>query len=146
LEKSGMNFQGVVVNVADLERSIEFYSEVLGFTLLSEKEQLAVVSAPGGGPAQVIVLRAFGRGPIEGARHIGLRAFVLEVESADLLEKIASDLDSRNLLVSRRHKSEWTAVVGRDPDHVAVVVAWAEGGITQDSWRSLDDLLYGIGE
>jgi catechol-2,3-dioxygenase len=120
-----MNFQGVVMNVADLNRSIEFYREVLGFTLLSQEEQLAAVSAPGSDQPQVIVLRAFGSSPVGGARHIGLRAFVLEVDSADQLERIASDLDSRRLLVSRRDHSEWTAVVGRDPDGVAVVVACA---------------------
>ena len=70
-----MNFQGVVMNVADLDRSIDFYREVLGFTLLSQKEQLAAVSAPGNDRAQVIVLRALGSSPIGGARHIGLRAF-----------------------------------------------------------------------
>ena len=118
-----MNFQGVVMNVADLHRSIDFYREVLGFTLLSQEEQLAAVSAPGSDLPQVIVLRAFGSSPIAGARHMGLRAFILEVESADELERIASDLDSRKLLVSRRDHREWTAVVGRDPDGVAVVVA-----------------------
>ena len=40
-----MNFQGVVSNVTDLERSIDFYCDVLGFTLLSRKEQLAAVNA-----------------------------------------------------------------------------------------------------
>ena|SRR5271169_1462920 len=134
------------MNVADLNRSIDFYREVLGFTLVSQKEQLAAVSAPGSDRAQVIVLRAFGSSPIGGARHIGLRAVVLEVESADQLERIASDLDSRRFLVSRRDHGEWTAVVGRDPDEVTVVVAFVPGGITEDSWRTLDDLLYGIGE
>ena len=113
-----MNFQGVVMNVADLNRSIDFYREVLGFTLLSQKEQLAAISAPGSDRAQVIVLRALGSSPIGGARHIGLRAFVLEVESVDQLAGIASELDSRKLLVSRRDHGEWTAVVGRDPDRV----------------------------
>ena len=143
-----MNFQGVVMNVADLNRSIEFYREVLGFTLLSQKEQLAAVSAPGSDQPQVIVLRAFGSSPGGGARHIGLRAFLLEVDSADLLEQIASDLDSRRLLVSRRDHREWIAVAGRDPDGVAVVVAAHPGGgrMTEDGWRSLDDFLYGIGE
>lgn len=143
-----MNFQGVVMNVADLTRSIDFYREVLGFTLLSQKEQLAVVSAPGGDRAQVIVLRALGSSPVGGARHIGLRAFVLEVESADQLERIASELDSRRILVSRRDHPEWTAVVCRDPDRVAVVVATVSGGgrITEDSWRTLDDFLYSLGE
>jgi catechol 2,3-dioxygenase len=143
-----MNFQGVVINVADLQRSIDFYREVLGFTLLSQDEQLAAVSAPGSDQPQVIVLRAFGSSPIAGARHTGLRAFILEVEPADELERIASDLDSRKLLVSRRDHSEWAAVVGRDPDGVAVVVAThpREGRMSEDGWRTLDDFLYGIGE
>ena len=143
-----MNFEGVVINVADLERSVGFYRDVLGFALLSQGEQLAAVSAPGAERTQVVVLRAFGSGRVGGARHIGVRGFVLEVESADHLEGIASELDSRNLLVTRRAHAEWSAVVGRDPDGVAVVVAWHPSGgqITENSWRTLDDFLYGIGE
>ncbi len=143
-----MNFQGVVINVAELNRSIDFYRQVLDFTLLSQNEQLAVVSAPGNDHPQVIVLRAFGSGRHGGARHTGLRAFILEVESTDQLERIASKLDSRGLLVSRRDQTEWAAVVGHDLDGVAVVVACVSGAgrITDDSWRTLDVLLYGIGE
>ncbi len=143
-----MNFQGVIMNVADLKRSIDFYREVLDFTLLSQNEQLATVSAPRTDQPQVIVLRAFGSSPAGGGRHIGLRAFLLEAESTDQLERIASQLDSRGLLVSRRDHREWRAVVGHDPDRVAVVVACASGtgGINENSWRTLDDLLYGIGE
>jgi catechol-2,3-dioxygenase len=143
-----MNFQGVVMNVADLDRSIDFYREVLDFSVLSQNEQMAAVTAPGSDEPQVIVLRAFGSGRMGGARHIGLRAFVLEVESEDQLERIAGELDSRRVLVSRRVQTEWTAVVGRDPDGVAVVVACVsgEGRISQNSWRILDDLLYGVGE
>jgi catechol-2,3-dioxygenase len=143
-----MNFQGVVMNVADLNRSIDFYREVLGFTLLSQEEQLAAMSAPGSDQPQVVVLRALGSSPAGGARHVGVRAFVLEVDSGDQLERIAKDLDSRRVLISRRDHSEWTAVVGRDPDGVAVVVASHRGAgrITEDSWTTLDDFLYGIGE
>ena len=87
-----MNFLSVVMNVADLNRSIDFYREVLGFRVLSQEEQLAAVSAPGTDHSQVIVLRAFGSSPIGGARHIGLRAFILEADSPDHLEQIASEL------------------------------------------------------
>jgi catechol 2,3-dioxygenase-like lactoylglutathione lyase family enzyme len=143
-----MNFQGVVINVADLDRSIAFYREVLGFTLLSQEDELAAVGAPGNDQPQVIVLRAFGSSPGGGARHVGLRAFILAAESTDQLEQIASDLDSRRLLVSRRSHTDWTAVVGRDPDGVAVVLAAHPGGgrITEKGWGTLDDFLYGIGE
>ena len=64
-----MNLQGVVMNVADLNRSIAFYREVLGFTLLSHEEQLAAVSAPGTEQAQVIVLRALGTSPGRSSPH-----------------------------------------------------------------------------
>lgn len=143
-----MNFQGVVINVTELDRSIDFYRQVLDFTLLSQNEQLAVVSAPGNDHPQVIVLRAFGSGRHGGARHTGLRAFVMEVDETDQLERIASEFDSRGLLVSRRRQADWTAVVGRDPDGVAVVIACIAGAgrITEDSWKTPDDLLYGIGE
>ena len=143
-----MNFQGVVMNVAELARSIDFYREVLDFKLLSQNEELAVVSAPGSDQPQVIVFRAFGSGRRGGARHTGLRAFVLEAESAEQLERIATEFESRGLLVSRRQQSDWTAVVGRDPDGVAVVVACVAppGRISEDSWRTPDELLYGIGE
>jgi catechol-2,3-dioxygenase len=143
-----MNFQGVVINVADLERSIEFYREVLEFTVLSQEEQLAALRAPGNDHPQVIVLRAFGSSPIGGARHVGLRAFILEAESTDQLDRIEAGLTSRKLLVSRRDHTEWTAVVARDPDGVAVVVAADPNGgrLNNDGWKTLDDFLYGIGE
>jgi catechol-2,3-dioxygenase len=144
-----MNFQSVVINVADLERSIEFYSDVLGFTVLSRDEQVATLNAPEADHPQVIVLRALGGNRLGGARHIGVRAFLLEVEPVEQLERIASELDSRKLLVGRRdHGSDWTAVSGRDPDGVSVVVTsrTGEGEISLDSWKSLDDFLYGIGE
>jgi catechol 2,3-dioxygenase-like lactoylglutathione lyase family enzyme len=143
-----MNVLGVVINVVDLERSIEFYREVLGFTLVSQKEQLAAARAPGGNRDQVIVLRALGSSPLGGARHVGVRAFIVQVDSAEQLERIAGDLDARRLLVGRRDHPEWTAVVGRDPDGVTVAVTWqpdeAEG--VDQGWRELDDFLYGIGE
>jgi catechol 2,3-dioxygenase len=143
-----VNFQGVVINVGDLNRSIDFYREVLGFRVLSQQEQLAAMGAPGSDHPQVIVLREFGSSPLGGARHVGLRAFMLEVDSPDQLERIASDLNSRKLLVNRRDHTEWIGVLGRDPDRVAVVVACHPGGgrISEVGWRTLDDFLYGIGE
>jgi catechol-2,3-dioxygenase len=146
--EQGMNFQGVVMNVGDLDRSIAFYREVLGFTLLSQADQLAAVGAPGKDLPQPIVLRALGSSPIAGARHVGLRAFILEVESSEQLERIATELESRKRLVSRRAHGEWSALVGRDPDEVAVVVTWHpdDGRMSEDAWRTLDDFLYEIGE
>jgi catechol 2,3-dioxygenase-like lactoylglutathione lyase family enzyme len=143
-----MNFQGVVINVSDLNRSIDFYRGVLAFTVLNQNDQLATLSAPHSDQPQVVILRAFGSGRLGGARTPGVRAFIVEVDSTDQQEEIAHALDSRGLLVSRRSQSDWTAIVGRDPDGVAVVVASSpgEGRISEASWRTFDELIYGIGE
>jgi catechol-2,3-dioxygenase len=144
-----MNFQGVVVNVSDLDQSIEFYCEVYGFTLLSRNDQLAAISAPGTDRPQVVVLRALGGSGRVGARHIGMRAVVLEVESADALEQIEQALDKKGCLVGRiTDHATWTAVVGHDPDRIAIVTGAGLGRepITLDNWAALDESLYGLGE
>ncbi len=144
-----MNFQGVVVNVSDLDQSIDFYREVYGFTLLSRNDQLAAISAPGTDRPQVLVLRALGGSGRAGARHIGVRAVVLEVESVDALEQIEQALDKRGWLVGRiTDHATWTAVVGHDPDRIAIVTGsgLGIGPITLENWAALDESLYGLGE
>ena len=142
-----MNFQGVVMNVADLDRSIDFYREVLGFTLLSQEDQLAAVSAPGSNREQVIVLRAIGSSPLRGGRHIGLRAFVLEVESADQLERIATSwrlgTSSSTGATTASGPQSWAATRTGWPSSWPGTPA---DGNAEDSWKTVDDFLYGIGE
>jgi catechol 2,3-dioxygenase-like lactoylglutathione lyase family enzyme len=145
-----MYFQSIVMNVADIDRSLEFYSEVLGFKLLSRKDQLAAIHAPSDRP-QVIVLRALGASSsrVGGARHVGIRALVLEVESLDELERIASEMDRRQCMVARREGDTWRAAFGRDPDHTAVVAGSSrtpQQSITLEAWANLDEFLYGVGE
>jgi catechol 2,3-dioxygenase-like lactoylglutathione lyase family enzyme len=143
-----MNFHGVVFNVADLDRSIDFYRDVFAFTLLSRSGQIAAISAPESEHPQIIVLRALGTDRVAGARHVGIRALILEVGSLDELERISHRLESRNSFVGRRAGATWTAVIGTDPDRIAVVTASGSGvgPITHEDWRALDDFVYGLGE
>jgi len=144
-----MNFQCVVVNVSDLDRSIEFYGEVFGFTVLSKRDELASLSAPDSAYPQVIVLRAFGTsGRSGGGRHVGIRAFVLEVPAARL-EQIEHALDQRGGLVQRiTDGATWEGVIAHDPDRIAVVAGSPIGAaqIGPESWAALHESLYGIGE
>jgi catechol 2,3-dioxygenase-like lactoylglutathione lyase family enzyme len=147
-----MNFQGVVLNIADLDRSIDFYRDVYGFTLLARKDQLASMYAPGNDRPQVILLRSVGTTSarrVMGAGHVGLRAVVLEVPTVDELERIGTALDKQGSLVARHgDDATWAAVFGRDPDHIAVIAGTSliEGPITLDAWAELDDALYSAGE
>jgi hypothetical protein len=84
-----------------------------------------------------------------GARHIGIRALVLEVDSVTELEEIEQALERRESL-SRRltDNATWKAVVGYDPDRITVVAgsALGAGHISIDGWAALDESLYGLGE
>ena len=147
-----MNFQGVVLNIADLDRSIDFYRDVYGFTLLARKDQLASMYSPGNDRPQVVLLRSVGTTSahrVIGAGHVGIRAVVLEIDTVDELERIAAALEQRGGLVARHgDDATWAAVFGRDPDHIAVVAGTSlvDGPITLDAWANLDDALYSAGE
>jgi catechol 2,3-dioxygenase-like lactoylglutathione lyase family enzyme len=144
-----MNFMSVVLNVSNLDRSIEFYRDVFGFTLLSRMDRIAAVSAADSERSQVLVLRTPGTtGHVGGAHHIGARAFMLEVDSVDQLERIRQALDGTGGLVGKRDTRDWSAVVGHDPDRIAVVAGCSlrADPIRDDDWTNLDELLYGLGE
>ena len=143
-----MNFLSVVLNVSDLDRSIEFYSGVFGFRLLFRRDQLAAIGGDENDRAQVIVLRNLGTNAhVGGAHHIGVRAVVLEVGTVDDLEEITQALERRDSLVGKREADSWKAVVGHDPDRIAVVTSCSlrSGPLTYDDW-SPDEMLYAIGE
>jgi catechol 2,3-dioxygenase-like lactoylglutathione lyase family enzyme len=146
-----MNFQSVVMNVEDCDRSIDFYREVFGFTLLSRKDQLAAMYAPQSDRAQVIVFRSVVSSSSRrvGAGHVGIRALVIEVDTLDELERIGAAMEKRGCLVTRQgDNAKWTAVVGRDPDQIAVVVGTSltSGPVEVEAWGALHEFLYALGE
>ncbi|HEY6472788.1 MAG TPA: VOC family protein [Acidimicrobiales bacterium] len=144
-----MNLQTVVMNVGDLNTSVAFYRDVLGFSELAMKDQLAAVYAAGNDRPQVIVFREITTsGRLEGARHLGMRALVVEVDSIPELDRVVAALEERGLLVSRREGDVWLAAFGRDPDGTAVVAGVSKTAtpITLQSWADLDESLYGVGE
>lgn len=144
-----MNFQGVVMNVEELERSIDFYGEVLAFTLLSRNDQLAIMYAPQSSRSQVLVLRSVpASGRRVGAGHVGLRALVMEVDTLDELERVAAALEKQGCPVARHGDVSWTAVSGRDPDQIALAVgaSLTSGPIALEAWAELHEILYALGE
>jgi catechol 2,3-dioxygenase-like lactoylglutathione lyase family enzyme len=146
-----MNFQSVVLNVEDLDRSIDFYREVFAFTLLARKDQLAAMYAPESERAQVIVFRSIATSSARrvGAGHVGIRALVLEVDTIEKLENVAGALDKHGCLVARHgDDATWTAVFGRDPDQIALVVgaSLTSGPIELEAWSALHESLYALGE
>ena len=144
-----MHFQSVVINVANLDRSVDFYSDVFDFTVLSSREQIVALSDPNSEVPQVIVLRAFAStGRTAGANYAGMRALTIETETIEVLDQIDAQLQARKAFVDRLERDDWVAVVGFDPDYLAMVAICSRepGHITNEHWRALDDALFRVGE
>lgn len=118
-----------VLFVSDLERSIDFYREVLGFTPLSDMAALrgaAFLRAPGSSNDHDLGLfEARGAAASEaGRRTVGLYHLAWEVDTLAELERIAGRLTERGALVGATDHSTTKALYGRDPDGLEFEVCW----------------------
>jgi catechol-2,3-dioxygenase len=144
-----LSIQTALLNVHDLERSIDFYRQVFDLGLVSQGNQVAALMINDTDRRQVVVLREVGTGALHAGRHsIGLRLLSFEVGSPDELEVIEQRLKDRNALVGQRRTEAWRAVIGRDPDGLELSISSSLTGdpIQTDDWKVLDEMVYTIGE
>jgi catechol 2,3-dioxygenase-like lactoylglutathione lyase family enzyme len=144
-----LSLQSSLLSVADLDRSIEFYREMLDLRLVSRSDRIAALLITETVRRQVLVLREVqSRYPTHpGSGSIGLRLLALESGSLAELEAIEQRLVGRQAFV-RRHRTEtWEAVIGVDPDRIEVSVAASLTGpaIQTEDWSHLDQMIYTVG-
>jgi len=117
-----------VLYVRDVERTREFYEQVLGFkTLIWMPGQAAFFQAPGStndhdlGTFQI----GSGAGPSEaGKRTVGLYHLAWEVDTLSELRRIAGVLQERGALVGASDHVTTKALYAQDPDGIEFEVSW----------------------
>jgi glyoxylase I family protein len=125
-------FSHVGLTVTDIERSKQWYADVLGWQLLMEGEEGDVSFAFGLVPNGVgIGLRKHG-GTAEGGEfspeHTGLDHISFAVESREALEELVSHLEEKGVTYSPIVDAPYGAVLSfKDPDDIALE-AFAFGG------------------
>ena len=145
-----LSLQGAILNVSDLDHSIEFYRAIFDLPLVSQRDQAAALMISETGWLRVLVLRQVGRGtgvrPGRGA--LGIRVLCFEASSPDELEVIADRLGERHALLGRERLDAYEVVVGVDPDRTEITVSSSltGGHIGSEEWTHLDDLVYDLGE
>ena len=120
-----------VLYVRDVERSVAFYTEVLGFRPVSMAPDgfrgAAFLQAPASTNDHDLGLFEIGSsaGPsLAGRSSVGLYHLAWEIDTLDSLEQLAAVLAERGALVGASDHGTTKSLYGRDPDGIEFEVAW----------------------
>lgn len=119
-----------VLFVRDLERSVAFYREVLGFAPIEGMAELkgaAFLRAPASTNDHDLGLFEIGAaaGPSGAGRStVGLYHLAWEVETLSDLAEIAATLEARGALVGATDHATTKALYAKDPDGIELEVSW----------------------
>jgi catechol 2,3-dioxygenase-like lactoylglutathione lyase family enzyme len=142
-----LSIQAALLNVTDLQQSIDFYQDVFDLRLTSQDEEVAALMVLETNRRQVLLLRELRSGSHHVGRHgVGLRMLSFEAGSPNELETIERKLAERNALVWRKETDTYRGLMGFDPDRTEICAASSLTGspISSADWRELDDAIYTI--
>ena len=142
-----LSIQTALLNVTDLQQSIDFYQDVFDLRLTSQDEEVAALMVSESNRRQVLLLRALRSGSHRPGRHsVGLRMLSFEAASPIELETIERKLVERDALVWRKETDAYLGLMGVDPDRTEICAASSLTGspISSEDWQELDDAIYAI--
>lgn len=119
-----------VLFVSDLERSVTFYTDVLGFRVVPmtpDGFNAAFLQAPGSTNDHDLGLFGIGSraGPSTAGRAtVGLYHLAWEVDTLAELERLAADLSQAGALTGASDHGTTKSLYGRDPDGLEFEIAW----------------------
>ncbi|HZB97343.1 MAG TPA: VOC family protein [Candidatus Sulfotelmatobacter sp.] len=116
-----------VLYVRDVERSVSFYRDVLGFHQVMAMPGAAFLQAPASSNDHDLGLFEIGSqaGPSPAGRStVGLYHLAWEVDTLAELSRLASELRARGALVGASDHGTTKALYARDPDGIEFEVSW----------------------
>ena len=116
-----------VLYVRDLERSVAFDRDVLGFEAVMRMPGAAFVQAPGSTNDHDLGVFQIGSGAgpsMAGRATVGLYHLAWEVDTLAELGRIAGLLEERGALVGASDHASTKSLYGRDPDGLEFEVCW----------------------
>ncbi|MEV0386587.1 VOC family protein [Nonomuraea sp. NPDC050643] len=116
-----------VLYVRDVERSVAFYREALGFEVVMGMRGAAFLQAPGSSNDHDLGLFEIGANAAPstaGRTSVGLYHLAWEVDTLEELELVEAKLSELNALVGASDHSTTKALYARDPDGLEFEVSW----------------------
>ena len=134
----GARLSSVVMFVRDLDRSVRFYTGILGLVVADRSTTAALLSNATG---TQLVLRAMGRGADRALGSVGVQYVVWTAAGKEELERCERVLRERGAHRETRTHGEVAVVEGRDPDDIVLMVLYP--GPDQLPLRELPVRIYG---
>ena len=134
----GARLDSVVMFVHDLDRSVSFYSDVLNLHVADRSATAALLI---GAKRSQLILRAMGRGAEHALGGIGVQYVIWTADDPDDLTRCEQALRARSAWRDTRTTEHVTAVEGRDPDDIAVMIVYP--GPDQAPLHELPVRIYG---
>ena len=116
-----------VLYVRDVDASVAFYTEVLGFRVVNSMRGAAFVQAPDSTNDHDLGLFQIGAeaGPSEAGRTtVGLYHLAWEVDTLAELERLSGVLADKGALVGASDHGTTKSLYAKDPDGLEFEVAW----------------------
>ena len=116
-----------VLYVREVERSVAFYSDILGFRTVNAFPGAAFLQAPGSTNDHDLGLFEIGAaaGPSPaGNGTVGLYHLAWEVDTLAELDRLAARLSEAGALVGTSDHSTTKSLYAKDPDGLELEVAW----------------------
>jgi catechol-2,3-dioxygenase len=115
----GTRIGSVVMFVQDLDRSVSFYTELLALEVADHSTTAALLASANGSQ---LILRAMGGGAVHSLGGVGVQYVIWTAPSQEDLERSERVLKERSAHLDTRTSGRTTAVEGRDPDNIAVMI------------------------
>lgn len=134
----GARIDSAVMFVQDLDRSVGFYTEVLGLEITDQDTTAALLTSAGG---SYLILRAMGAGATHPLGGVGVQYVIWTAADQKDLDRCERELKKRSAYIETRSSGPANAVEGRDPDDVVVMVT--HPGPDEEPLRKLPSRIYG---
>jgi catechol-2,3-dioxygenase len=116
-----------VLYVRDVERSVAFYGDVLGFTAVMGMPGAAFLRAPASTNDHDLGLFEIGAAagaPTAGRSTVGLYHLAWEVDTLDELRRVRDALRAADALVGQSDHGTTKSLYAKDPDGLEFEVVW----------------------